>query len=443
MNNAVSIENTKKRLEDIEAEISELKRKQSDLKELWLTEKASIRLIRDYKEKIEAAKKQAEDFEREGNLAKVAELRYGTILSYENALKQESEKLATIQDSGKMLKEKVTAEDIAEVLSKSTGIPVKKMLETERTKLLSIEDKLKERVIGQDEATVALANSIRRSRAGLQDPNRPIGSFIFLGSTGVGKTEMAKALAENLFNDENSIVRIDMSEYMEKFSVSKLIGAPPGYVGYDEGGQLTEAIRRKPYSVVLLDEIEKADRDVFNVLLQVLEDGRLTDGKGRTVNFKNTIIIMTSNLGSEIINKNIDLINSSNREQVLRDTKTEMFELLKRSLRPEFLNRIDEIIIFNPLTKNELAAIVKLQLSLLAKRAVEEEIVLHFSDNLIDFISQIGFDPHFGARPLKREIQRYIADPLAVKILSGEVLPNTEITLNIDSDGKLIVEGNN
>ena len=350
MNNTVSIENTKKRLEDIEAEISELKRKQSDLKELWLTEKASIRLIRDYKEKIEAAKKQAEDFEREGNLAKVAELRYGTILSYENALKQESEKLATIQDSGKMLKEKVTAEDIAEVLSKSTGIPVKKMLETERTKLLSIEDKLKERVIGQDEATVALANSIRRSRAGLQDPNRPIGSFIFLGSTGVGKTEMAKALAENLFNDENSIVRIDMSEYMEKFSVSKLIGAPPGYVGYDEGGQLTEAIRRKPYSVVLLDEIEKADRDVFNVLLQVLEDGRLTDGKGRTVNFKNTIIIMTSNLGSEIINKNIDLINSGNLEQVLRDTKTEMFELLKRSLRPEFLYSIDEIIIFYTIT---------------------------------------------------------------------------------------------
>lgn len=438
MDNSVSIENTKKRLDEIGKEITDLKEKQANLKEKWLTEKSAIRLIQSYKEKIEAAKKQAEDFEREGNLAKVAELRYGTILSYENKLKQESEKLQAMQEGGKMLKEEVTAEDIAEVLSKATGIPVKKMLETERAKLLNIENRLRRRVIGQDEATDALANAIRRSRAGLQDPNRPIGSFIFLGSTGVGKTEMAKALAEILFDDENAIVRIDMSEYMEKFSVSKLIGAPPGYVGYDEGGQLTEAIRRHPYAVVLLDEIEKADRDVFNILLQVLEDGRLTDGKGRTVNFKNTIIIMTSNLGSEIINKNIDVLNSGNREQVLRDTKAEMFELLKRSLRPEFLNRIDEIIVFNPLTKDEISQIVRLQLKSLAARAADDNIELNFSDKLIDHISQIGFDPHFGARPLKRNIQKHIADPLAMKILSGDVLPNSKLMLDISDTGELI-----
>lgn len=427
MDKTISKENIEKRLAEIDIEIAELASKQAILKYKWLAEKVQIQTIQSNKEKIEQAKQQAEEFERIGDLANVAELRYGVIHALETELKAASEKLAELQIDGKILKEEVDAEDIAEILSKWTGIPVKKMLESERMKLLEIEDRIKARVIGQDSAANAVANAIRRSRAGLQDPNRPIGSFIFLGSTGVGKTEMAKALAEYLFDDENAIVRIDMSEYMEKFSISKLIGAPPGYVGYDEGGQLTESIRRKPYSVVLLDEIEKANPDVFNILLQVLDDGRLTDGKGRTVNFKNTIIIMTSNLGSDIINAHIGDIKPDNKEQIMQKIQSEMAELLRNTLRPEFLNRIDETIVFNPLTPPEIIKIAKLNLDVLTKRVNKNGISIEYSNATLQYLAKVGFDIAFGARPLKRIIQKLIINPLSIELLSGKFVSGEKI----------------
>lgn len=430
MSENISIEATKKRLDEIENEIRELEAKKSQLKDKWIKEKNLIQNANDIKTQIEEAKQQAEELERKSDLAKVAEIRYGIIPQLENDLKQNNEQLEALQTDGKMLKEVVDSADIAEVLSKWTGIPVRKMLETERQKLLKIEERINERVIGQENAVVAVANSIRRSRAGLQDANRPIGSFIFLGSTGVGKTELAKALADFLFDDENAIVRIDMSEYMDKFSVTRLIGAPPGYVGYDEGGQLTEAVRRKPYSVVLLDEIEKANSDVFNVLLQVLDDGRLTDGKGRTVNFKNTIIIMTSNLGSEIINAKLSSLTAENKDELMDKTKGEMLDLLKRTLRPEFLNRIDEVIVFNPLLPREITKITAIHLDKLSNKLAKENITLSYSPKLLMFLAKEGFDLEFGARPLKRTIQKMITDPLSIEILSGRI--SSGDTVNID-----------
>lgn len=430
MSENISIEATKKRLDEIENEIRELEAKKSQLKDKWIKEKNLIQNANDIKTQIEEAKQQAEELERKSDLAKVAEIRYGIIPQLENDLKQNNEQLEALQTDGKMLKEVVDSADIAEVLSKWTGIPVRKMLETERQKLLKIEERINERVIGQENAVVAVANSIRRSRAGLQDANRPIGSFIFLGSTGVGKTELAKALADFLFDDENAIVRIDMSEYMDKFSVTRLIGAPPGYVGYDEGGQLTEAVRRKPYSVVLLDEIEKANSDVFNVLLQVLDDGRLTDGKGRTVNFKNTIIIMTSNLGSEIINAKLSSLTAENKDELMDKTKGEMLDLLKRTLRPEFLNRIDEVIVFNPLLPREITKIMAIHLDKLSNKLAKENITLSYSPKLLIFLAKEGFDLEFGARPLKRTIQKMITDPLSIEILSGRI--SSGDTVNID-----------
>lgn len=430
MSENISIEATKKRLDEIENEIRELEAKKSQLKDKWIKEKNLIQNANDIKTQIEQAKQQAEELERKSDLAKVAEIRYGIIPQLENDLKQNNEQLEALQTDGKMLKEVVDSADIAEVLSKWTGIPVRKMLETERQKLLKIEERINERVIGQENAVVAVANSIRRSRAGLQDANRPIGSFIFLGSTGVGKTELAKALADFLFDDENAIVRIDMSEYMDKFSVTRLIGAPPGYVGYEEGGQLTEAVRRKPYSVVLLDEIEKANSDVFNVLLQVLDDGRLTDGKGRTVNFKNTIIIMTSNLGSEIINAKLSSLTAENKDELMDKTKGEMLDLLKRTLRPEFLNRIDEVIVFNPLLPREITKIMAIHLDKLSNKLAKENITLSYSPKLLIFLAKEGFDLEFGARPLKRTIQKMITDPLSIEILSGRI--SSGDTVNID-----------
>jgi ATP-dependent Clp protease ATP-binding subunit ClpB len=353
-------------------------------------------------------------------------------------LQDANQLLQRIQSDGKMLKEEVDAEDIAEVVSKSTGIPVNRMLESELIKLLKMEERIHERVIGQEEAVIAVSNAIRRSRAGLQDINRPIGSFIFIGSTGVGKTELAKALAEFLFDDEQAVIRIDMSEYMEKFSVSRLLGAPPGYVGYEEGGQLTEAVRRKPYSVLLLDEFEKAHADVFNILLQVLDDGRLTDGKGRLVDFKNTIIIMTSNLGTEFIQDKLNLIDESNRDEIMADIKMLIVEQLHKRLRPEFLNRVDEIVLFKPLTSTEIKKIAELQLARLGKMLKLKNIAYEVSDSALEWLSNIGFDPQFGARLLKRAIQKYITDPLSVKLLSGEFSSGDKIYIDCSENGKFI-----
>lgn len=436
----LNYENTKKKLSDIDAEIDNLKHKSENLKEHWMLEKNYISAIRKNKSLIDSAKQMADEAERNGDLAKVAEIRYGKILQLENEIKQINEKLKALQTDGKMLKEEVQPEDIAEIVAKWTGIPVAKMLETEVAKLLNIEDRLHQRLIGQDEAVTSVANAIRRSRAGLQDPNRPIGSFIFLGTTGVGKTEMAKALAEFLFNDENAIIRIDMSEYMEKYAVSRLIGAPPGYVGYEEGGQLTEAVRRKPYSVILLDEIEKAHSDVFNVLLQVLDDGRLTDGKGRTVNFKNTIIIMTSNLGTDIIQSQMINSENGNINDRLESLKFEMTNLLKKTMRPEFLNRIDEIIIFKPLNPKEITMITDLQLGKVKEKLHSMRIEMEISDAAKLKLSQIGYDPQFGARPLKRVIQRNITDKLAVLLLSSEFTAGDTVRINIDDNGKFIFD---
>lgn len=411
---------TFERLKEIENELEELKRKREALRARWELERSLIQQIRDYKAQIENLRIQADEYERQGNLAKVAEIRYGLLHELNKKLNEVNAKLQEVQKDGKLLKEEVDAEDIAEIVSKWTGIPVQRMLESERTKLLKMEERIHQRLVDQEEAVRAVANAIRRSRVGLQDVNRPIGSFIFLGSTGVGKTELARALAEFLFDDENAMVRIDMSEYMEKFSVSRLIGAPPGYVGYEEGGQLTEAVRRRPYSVVLLDEIEKAHPDVFNILLQVLDDGRLTDSKGRVVNFKNTIIIMTSNLGTELIQDRLEHLTSSNRDIVMDRLKDEIFELLKKRLRPEFLNRIDDIIVFKPLTKEDIHQIALLQLEKIRMKMKENGIDIEVNQNALDLIASIGFDPQFGARPLKRALQKHIVDKLALLVLEGK-----------------------
>jgi len=433
-----SKEVTKKRLEEIEQELELLKKQKTELEDRWKAEKNLISEIRAIKVEIENVKHQAEELERKGELSKVAELRYGKLYELSRKLDDANQRLSQLQKDKKLLKEEVTSEDIAEVISKSTGIPVQKMLETEKTKLVKMEERIKQRVVSQDEAITAIANAIRRSRSGLADANRPIGSFIFLGTTGVGKTETARALAEFLFDDENAMIRIDMSEYMEKFSVSRLIGAPPGYVGYEEGGQLTEAVRRRPYSVILLDEIEKAHSDVFNVLLQVLDDGRLTDSKGRTVNFKNTIIIMTSNLGTEIIQSKLNELESGNCEAIIAELKIKIIELLKRTLRPEFLNRVDEIVMFNPLTKEDIREIAKLQLKSLFDKLSKNGINAEITDAAIDWLATLGYDIQYGARPLKRAIQKHLTDPLAVKLLSGEFSAGDTLIIDCTSDGKFL-----
>lgn len=426
---------TKLRLDEIEKELAELSEKRNALSAHWKLEKDLIKSIRSAKEETELLKNEAEKNEREGNLAKVAEIRYGKLLELQKKIDNKTDELAVIQKNNKMLKEEVDAEDIAEIVSKWTGIPVTKMLEGEREKLVNMEKNLMKRVIGQEDAVIAVSNAIRRSRAGLQDENRPIGSFIFLGTTGVGKTELARALAEFLFDDEKAMVRIDMSEYMEKFSVSRLIGAPPGYVGYEEGGQLTEAVRRRPYCVVLLDEIEKAHPDVFNILLQVLDEGRLTDSQGRTVNFKNTIIIMTSNLGSHLIQEKLHNITSSNRDEIMNELRVKLLDLLKATIRPEFLNRVDEIILFKPLTEEEIRLIVDLQLSMLTQKLERNQIKFSADDEVKDWLGKLGYDISFGARPLKRTIQKYITNKLSEKILNADILPGDNVMAALDKQG--------
>jgi ATP-dependent Clp protease ATP-binding subunit ClpB len=436
MNTLEAKENIKKRLDELDLELNSLKLKEKDLQDKWQIEKNQLNKIQSIKADIENYKQIAEKYEREGNLEKVAEIRYGTIHSLEKQLEQANLKLEETQKSNRLLNEEVGAEDIAEVVAKWTGIPLSKMLESERSKLLKMEDRLHQRVVGQNEAVVAVSNAIRRSRAGLQDANRPIGSFIFLGTTGVGKTEMAKALAEYLFDDSNAMIRIDMSEYSEKFATSRLVGAPPGYIGYDEGGQLTEPIRQRPYSVVLLDEIEKAHPEVFNILLQVLDDGRLTDSKGRTVNFSNTIIIMTSNLGTELIQNRMSELVESNRDDVMSSIKVQIMNMLRKTLRPEFLNRIDEIILFNPLNVKEIHKIADLQLEILRNKLKKQNLEIKFSENAIEWLSKIGFDIQFGARPLRRAIQKYITDPLSVRILGQEYISGDVIFVDTDDNGK-------
>jgi ATP-dependent Clp protease ATP-binding subunit ClpB len=428
---------SKSRLKEIERELAELNQTRSGLKAHWMLEKDLIQSIRTMKEEIENAKNESDQKERNGELERVAELRYGVIVGLEKKLKEASQKLVEIQKDQKMLKEEVDADDIAEIVAKWTGIPVQRMLESDRAKLLHLENRIHERLVDQEDAVKAVADAIRRSRAGLQDERKPIGSFIFLGSTGVGKTELAKALAEFLFNDENAIVRIDMSEYMEKFSVSRLIGAPPGYVGYEEGGQLTEAIRRKPYSVVLLDEIEKAHPEVFNVLLQLLDEGRLTDSKGRTVNFKNTIVIMTSNLGSHLIQEKMETLTEENRDDLMGELRIKLFEMLKQTIRPEFLNRIDEIIVFKPLTMSELSQIVELQLRQVQKLLVNKNITLTFTAEAKSRLATIGYDPSYGARPLKRVIQKYVINTLSEKILAGEIGEGETVEIGTDHRGMI------
>lgn len=434
---AIKREDDQQKLEQLNKEIADLKDEETKQKAKWQSEKEQINKIQQNKIDIENLKFEAEKAEREGDYGRVAEIRYGKIKQKETEIKELQERLKNMQGAEAMIKEEVDSEDIADVVSRWTGIPVNKMLQSEKTKLLNLEAELHKRVVGQDEAISAIADAVRRSRAGLQDPKRPIGSFIFLGTTGVGKTELAKALADYLFDDENMMTRIDMSEYQEKFSATRLIGAPPGYVGYDEGGQLTEAIRRKPYSVVLFDEIEKAHPDVFNILLQVLDDGRLTDNKGRTVNFKNTIIIMTSNMGSSLIRENFEKITAANHDRVVEETKAQVLELLKKSIRPEFLNRIDEIIMFTPLNEEEIRQIVSLQLNGVKKMLAENGITLAFTDAALDFISHEGYDPQFGARPVKRVIQRYVLNELSKEILSGHV--NRENAITIDREGDKLI----
>ena len=432
---AIKREKDEVKLAQLNKEIAELKEQDTSYKAKWQSEKELVNKIQQNKQQIEQLKFEADRAEREGDYGKVAEIRYGKLQALENEIKSIQEDLKKKQGDNAMIKEEVTAEDIADVVSRWTGIPVSKMMQSERDKLLHLEDELHKRVVGQDEAIQAVADAVRRSRAGLQDPKRPIGSFIFLGTTGVGKTELAKALAEYLFDDESLMTRIDMSEYQEKHSVSRLIGAPPGYVGYDEGGQLTEAVRRKPYSVVLFDEIEKAHPDVFNILLQVLDDGRLTDNKGRTVNFKNTIIIMTSNLGSAYIQSQFEKINEQNHDQIVEETKTEVLNMLKKTIRPEFLNRIDEIIMFQPLNKPQIEQIVRLQINGIRKMLEENGVTLQLTDQAVNFIATTGYDPEFGARPVKRAIQRYLLNDLSKKLLSQEVDRTRPIIVERSADG--------
>ena len=432
---AIKREKDEPKLQQLNKEIAELKEQETSYKAKWQNEKELVNKIQQNKQEIEQLKFEAEKAEREGDYGKVAEIRYGKLQALENEIKDIQEDLKHKQGDSAMIKEEVTAEDIADVVSRWTGIPVNKMLQSERDKLLHLEQELHLRVVGQDEAIAAVSDAVRRSRAGLQDPKRPIGSFIFLGTTGVGKTELAKALADYLFDDESLMTRIDMSEYQEKHSVSRLIGAPPGYVGYDEGGQLTEAVRRKPYSVVLFDEIEKAHPDVFNILLQVLDDGRLTDNKGRTVNFKNTIIIMTSNLGSAYIQSQFEKINDENREVVIEETKKEVMSMLKKTIRPEFLNRIDETIMFLPLNREEIEQIVMLQINGIKNMLAGNGITLEMTDEAVRFIASTGYDPEFGARPVKRAIQRYLLNDLSKKLLSQEVDRSKPIIVETAGDG--------
>ena len=430
---AIKRENDQPKIEQLDKEIAELRDQEKQYRAKWEGEKALVNKIQEDKQQMENLKLEAERAEREGNYERVAEIRYSRLKALEDDIKNIQEQLKNTQGAEAMVREEVTADDIAEVVSRWTGIPVTRMLQSEREKLLHLEEELHKRGIGQEEAINAVSDAVRRSRAGLQDPKRPIASFIFLGTTGVGKTELAKALAEYLFNDETMMTRIDMSEYQEKFSVSRLIGAPPGYVGYDEGGQLTEAVRRKPYSVVLFDEIEKAHPDVFNILLQVLDDGRLTDNKGRTVNFKNTIIIMTSNLGSQYIQQEFEKINPQNHDAIVSDTKQKVMEMLKKTIRPEFLNRIDETIMFLPLTKDEIAQVVSLQMNAVKKMLEPQGFTLNVTDAAIRYLADAGYDPEFGARPVKRAIQRLVLNDLSKKILAEEV--SREKPIVIDANG--------
>ncbi|MDC1068420.1 AAA family ATPase [Candidatus Kapabacteria bacterium] len=430
------IEANKNRIKEIDSEIKELRKREVELEEKWKSEKKIINKTQYIKAEIEQLKVQAEKYEREGNLEKVAEIRYGTLHVLQNELEKSNSELQILQENSKLLNEIVKDEDIAEIVAKWTGVPINKMLESERSKLVKMEDRLNQSVIGQQEAVSGVSNAIRRTRAGLQDENRPIGSFIFIGTTGVGKTEMAKALAEFLFDDKSAMVRIDMSEYSEKFAVSRLIGAPPGYVGYDEGGQLTEPIRKRPYAVILLDEIEKAHPEVFNILLQLLDDGRLTDSKGRTVNFSNTIVIMTSNLGTNIIQNKINDINAQNKNEIMSSIRIQILQMLRRTLRPEFLNRIDEVVLFNPLTAQEIYKIAELQLRDLKERSKKQNINLEFDKSAIEWLAQIGFDLQFGARPLKRAIQRHITDKLSINILEQKIIPGDTINVKADDSGK-------
>ncbi len=430
---AIKRENDQPKIDQLEKDIADLREQEKQYRAKWEGEKALVNKIQEDKQQIENLKIEAERAEREGNYERVAEIRYSKLKSLQDDINAIQSQLRNAQGAEAMVREEVTADDIAEVVSRWTGIPVMRMLQSEREKLLHLEEELHKRVIGQDEAITAVSDAVRRSRAGLQDPKRPIASFIFLGTTGVGKTELAKALAEYLFNDETMMTRIDMSEYQEKFSVSRLIGAPPGYVGYDEGGQLTEAVRRKPYSVVLFDEIEKAHPDVFNILLQVLDDGRLTDNKGRTVNFKNTIVIMTSNLGSQYIQQEFEKLNAQNRDTIISDTKQKVMEMLKKTIRPEFLNRIDETIMFLPLTKQEIAQVVTLQMNAVKKMLEPQGFTLNVTDAAIQYLADAGFDPEFGARPVKRAIQRLVLNDLSKKILAEEV--SREKPIVIDANG--------
>lgn len=437
---AIKREKDDKKLSHLNEEIANLSEDRNQLKAKWQEEKSIVDGIQSMKKELESLRLEADQAERAGDFGKVAEIRYGRIKSTEEELEKLKTQLIEKQAHSSLVKEEVTSEDIAEVVSKWTGIPVQSMLQSEREKLLNLEAELHERVVGQNEAIVAISDAIRRSRAGLSDPKKPIGSFIFLGTTGVGKTELAKALATYLFNKEDALIRIDMSEYQEKHTVSRLVGAPPGYVGYDEGGQLTEAVRRKPYSVVLLDEIEKAHPDVFNILLQVLDDGRLTDNKGRTANFKNTIVIMTSNVGSDIIQQRFSEMTSVNQDQLEAKTKLEVFELLKKSVRPEFLNRIDEIMMFKPLSRQDIRGIVDIQFASLRAMLEKQGIDIEATNEALDWLSEIGYDPQFGARPLKRAIQREILNTLSVKILDATIITDSKIKMDVNDKKEFVFE---
>ncbi|HCC88253.1 MAG TPA: type VI secretion system ATPase TssH, partial [Prevotella sp.] len=432
---AIKREGDDDKIKQLDKDIAELKEKEHSYRAKWEAEKGLVNKIQQDKQTIESLKFEAEKAEREGDYAKVAEIRYGKLKNLQDDINSVQLQLHATQGGDGLVREEVTADDIAEVVSRWTGIPVTRMMQSEREKLLHLEDELHKRVVGQDEAINAVADAVRRSRAGLQDPKRPIASFIFLGTTGTGKTELAKALADYLFNDENMMTRIDMSEYQEKFSVTRLIGAPPGYVGYDEGGQLTEAVRRKPYSVVLFDEIEKAHPDVFNILLQVLDDGRLTDNKGRTVNFKNTIIIMTSNLGSQYIQSRFADLSDSNRDLVIKDTRNHVMDMLKKTIRPEFLNRIDDIIMFLPLTKEQIGKVVTLQMNRVAKMLETQGFTLKWTPKAIEWLANVGYDPEFGARPVKRAIQDYVLNDLSKQILAEKVLRDKPIVIDADANG--------
>lgn len=429
---AIKREKEEKKVAELNQEIAELQDKRTALRARWQSEKELIENVQKIKSQIEELKNSASNYEKQGDYGKVAEIRYGKIKEAELNLHELEQKLGEAKASGsQLLKEEVDSEDIAAVISAWTGIPVKSMLQSEKDKLLHLEEELHKRVVGQDEAIISIADAVRRSRAGLQDAKRPIGSFIFLGTTGVGKTELAKALADFLFNNENAMTRIDMSEYQERHAVSRLIGSPPGYVGYEEGGQLTEAVRRKPYSVVLLDEIEKAHPDVFNILLQVLDDGRLTDNKGRTVNFKNSIIIMTSNIGSHVIQENFENLTEFNKDEIVAKTKTEVYDLLKKSIRPEFLNRIDEVIMFEPLNREQVREIVMLQFNNIQRQLADQGFRISITPEAADWLSQLGYDPQFGARPVKRVIQKQVLNELSKQLLAGSITKEKEIVLDM------------